>query len=311
LEGYILKKNTLLKTITITGLTYSAAVAATKMTSKQSARNIKPFFSKRSPYIFAHRGGLKLAPEHTMAAFNKSHKLGIDGFEIDIRLTKDNEIVVLHDALVDRVSNGSGKVCDHTLEELKQLDFGYRFKDINGEYPYRGHEDAKVVTLNELLDAFPDLLINIDIKDSKQSTPGKLAPVLLYRLIHSKQAFERVCVTSFEDEQTLRFNAFAHDRVAVGAGQNEVARAYYAFNSGMKHMYQPNVDTFQIPTHYRGIPLNNEKFIQFLQSLNIAVGYWVINSIDEMDALLKKGVHTIVTDRPDIAMHLINEKYKK
>lgn len=306
-----MKKQTILKTAALSALTYSAIVTATKVTSKQTARTIKPYFSRRSPYIFAHRGGLKLAPEHTMAAFKQSHKLGIDGFEIDVRLTKDNQIVVLHDALVDRVSNGSGKVYDHTLDELRALDFGYHFKDINGEFPYRNHADAKVVTLSELLDAFPDMLINIDIKDSAASSAGQLAPVLIYRLLHTKNAFDRVCVTSFEDEQTKRFNTYAHDKVAIGAGQKEVARAYYAFNAGLKHTYNPNVDTFQIPVHYKGLSLTNDNFIQFLQSLNIAVGYWVINSIDEMDSLLKKGVHTIVTDRPDIAMHLVNEKYKK
>ncbi|WP_414051240.1 glycerophosphodiester phosphodiesterase [Macrococcus animalis] len=311
MEVNLLKKYTLLKTAALTGLSYSLAIAATKMTSKQSIRVIKPFFSKRSPYIFAHRGGMKLAPEHTMAAFKNSHKLGIDGFEIDIRLTKDNVIVVLHDALVDRVSNGSGRVSEHTLEELRKLDFGFHFKDINGEFPYRGNADAKIVTLDELLDTFPDMLINIDIKDKAKSTAGQLAPVLLYRLIHAKNAFDRVCVTSFEDEQIKRFNTYAHDRIAIGAGQKEVARAYYAFNAGMKHTYNPKADTFQLPTSYQGFTLNNEKFIHFLQQLNIAVGYWVINSIDEMDALLKKGAHTIVTDRPDIAMHLIHEKYKK
>lgn len=311
LEVYDVNKNKLLTSAVVAGSLYAGTVAVTKITNKQTARSIKPFFNKRSPYIFAHRGGLKLAPEHTMAAFKKSHQLGIDGFEIDVRLTKDNEIVVFHDALVDRVSNGSGKVCDHTLADLRALDFGYHFKDINGEYPYRGCDDAKIVTLNELLDAFPDMLINIDIKDKSQSSAGKLVPVLLYRLIHSKNAFHRVCVTSFEDEQTKRFNIYAKESTAIGAGMKEVQRAYYAYNAGLKHTYQPAVDTFQIPVHYKGIPLNNEKFIQFLQKLNIAVGYWVINSIDEMEDLLQKGAHTIVTDRPDIAMHLIREKYKK
>lgn len=306
-----MKKNLLIKSTVFTAVAYSTLLGITKVTSKQQPRKVQSFFSNRSPYILAHRGGLKLAPEHTMAAFKKAQQLGVDGFEIDVRLTKDNHIVAFHDALIDRVSNGSGKVYDHTLAELLELDFGYHFKDINGEYPFRGSTDAKIITLEELLDAFPDMLINIDIKDTSDSMAGQLAPVLLYRLIHSKNAFDRVCVTSFEDTQIARFNAYAQDRIALGAGEKEVTRAYLALNTGLKHSYQPQADTFQMPVHYKGIPLDNEKFIQFLQSLNIAVGYWLINSIDEMDALLKKGVHTIVTDRPDLAMHLINEKYKK
>ncbi|MCE4956885.1 glycerophosphodiester phosphodiesterase [Macrococcus caseolyticus] len=280
------------------------------MTSKQSIRTIKPFFSQRSPYIFAHRGGLGLAPEHTMAAFKQSKELGVDGFEIDIRISKDNEIIVFHDALVDRVSNGSGLISAHTLKELKQLDLGFHYKDINGTYPYRGHQDAKVVTLQELLEKFPDMRINIDIKDAPHSKEGRIAPSLLYQMIISNNAQDRVCVTSFYDEQTARFNTLAHDKIAIGAGQKEVTRAYSAYQLGLKHTYVPTVDTFQIPTQAKGINLTRESFITFLQSLNIAVGYWVINSIDEMDTLIQRGAHTIVTDRPDLAMHLVNARYK-
>ncbi|MCU7558056.1 glycerophosphodiester phosphodiesterase [Macrococcus capreoli] len=303
-----MKKYTLLKSAAVAGLTYSISVAATKMFSHQAPRKIKPFFSQRAPYIFAHRGGLGLAPEHTMAAFQQAAELQVDGFEIDIRLTKDNAIVVFHDALVDRVSNGSGLVSEHTLEELRALDFGYHFKDLNGNYPFRGRQDAKIVTLSELFEAFPDMLINIDIKDLSNTVKGKLAPALLYQLIVEKNSCDRVCVTSFDDEQIMRFNQFAHDKITIGAGQKEVARAFAAFHSGFKHTYQPQADTFQIPVQFNGIPLNSESFIAYLQKLNIAVGYWVVNSIDEMDDLLKRGAHTIVTDRPDIAMRLVHER---
>ncbi|RXK18875.1 glycerophosphodiester phosphodiesterase [Macrococcus sp. DPC7161] len=303
--------NKSVKTALIASGLYVGSVFGSKLLVSQTPKAIKPFFRNRSPYVFAHRGGLILAPEHTMAAFNIASQYDIDGFEIDIRLTKDEQIVVLHDANVDRVSNGSGLVSDHTLAELETLDFGYYFKDINGEYTYRGHNDAKIVTLESLLKAFPNLKINIDIKDHPSTKAGQLVPSLLYRLIQDLNAFDQVLVTSFHDEQIVRFNQYANGRVAIGSGEQEVRNAFLLFNSGFGHLFQPKGDTFQIPTNVKGIRLDSEKFIHFMQSLNLAVGYWVVNQIDEMDQLLQKGAHTIVTDRPDIAHHLIQEKYKK
>lgn len=288
------------------GTLYASSVIYSKSKPVQKVK-IMPYFSGKSPYIFAHRGGMKLAPEHTMAAFNKSAQLEVDGFEIDIRLTKDEHIVVLHDAAVDRVSNGSGLVYDHTLEELRQLDFGYSYRDANGEYPFRGE---RIVTLEELINAFPNLRINIDIKDHPDSKAGQLVPSLLYRLIKDLQCESRVLVTSFYDAQVRRFKNYT-DSVAIGASKEEVTKAYLAYVSGHGNRYTSDVSTFQIPLTFGSIRLDSEKFIEYLQQRNIAVGYWVVNSIDLMDDLLIKGAHTIVTDRPDLSYHLINEKYKK
>ncbi len=290
---------------------YVGAVMITKAVTSTERRTIKPYFNGRSPYVLAHRGGMKLAPENTMAAFKEAHAFQVDGFEIDVRLTKDEEIVVFHDAYVDRVSNGNGKVINHTLAELRTLDFGYHFKDVHGNYTFRGHQDAKIVTLKELIEAFPKMRINIDIKDDSDTAAGKIVPSLLYRLIHDLDAFDRVLVTSFCDEQVQRFKIYGDERIATGASRQEVPKAFLLFNTGFGHLYKPSVDTFQIPVQFKGIRLDTEKFINYLQTFNLPVGYWVINTIDEMDELLIKGAHTIVTDRPDLAYHLINEKYRK
>ncbi|TDM15007.1 glycerophosphodiester phosphodiesterase [Macrococcus bovicus] len=288
---------------------YGTSIAVSKQLAKNEKRAIRPYFTGRAPYVFAHRGGMKLAPESTMPAFNEAARLEVDGFEIDIRVTKDDVIVVFHDAYVDRVSNGTGLIADQTLSELQHLDFGYYFKDINGDYPFRG-KDARIVTLEELITKFPDKRINIDIKDRPETVAGAKAPELLNQLITRLGAADRVVVTSFHDEQTARFKSL-NQAVATGAGVNEVRKAYALYTSGYGHLYQPEADTFQIPASFRGIRLDSARWMSFLASHNIAVGYWVINSIDEMDDLLQKGAHTIVTDRPDLAYHLIKERYRK
>ncbi|UTH14562.1 glycerophosphodiester phosphodiesterase [Macrococcus equipercicus] len=303
------KKRTIAALAAVT--VYMGATAAMKAMIKPHKRAVKPYFSSRSPYIFAHRGGMQLAPENTMAAFKEAKAFQVDGFEIDIRLTQDGEIVVFHDAYVDRVSDGSGKVSELTLEALRSLDVGYHFKDVYGNHSFRGHHDAKIVTLKDLIEAFPGMRINIDIKDAPDTTAGRRVPSQLYQLIDALDAFDHVLVTSFYAEQVQRFKHYAQDRVATGASQTEAAKAFLLFKLGLGQLYQPAIDTFQLPVHYSGIRLDNPRFISYLQRYNIAVGYWVINTIDEMDDLLTKGAHTIVTDRPDLAYHLVQEKYRK
>ncbi|RKJ05516.1 glycerophosphodiester phosphodiesterase, partial [Butyricicoccus sp. 1XD8-22] len=179
-------------------------------------REEKEVLNYKNPIVLAHRGGAHLAPEHTMIAFQKAIDLGVDGFEIDIRLTKDEEIVVFHDDTVDRTTDGSGFVKDYTLEELKQLNHGFRFEDLDGTFPYK-EERLPIVTLKELLEAFPNIYINIDIKDSPETYEGSLMPSKLWRLIEDLGVQNRVVVTSFYSEQVDRFNLYAQNRVALGA----------------------------------------------------------------------------------------------
>src|SRR5699024_1955117 len=113
----------------------------TRLMSETKIRDIMPYFRHRSPYVVAHRGGMGLAPERTVAAFDKASEFNVDGFEVDVRMTKDEEIVVFHAAYVDRTSNGPGRVSNMTLDELRALAFGYHFRDVEGNHPFRGSEE--------------------------------------------------------------------------------------------------------------------------------------------------------------------------
>ncbi len=101
--------------------------------------------------LLGHRGYSAKYPENTLLAFKRAIEAGADGVELDVWMTKDGEVVVIHDGTVDRVSNGTGNVKEMTLEELKSLDFG------NGE---------KIPTLEEVFEALPeDVIINVELKD--------------------------------------------------------------------------------------------------------------------------------------------------
>ncbi|CAM5189219.1 Glycerophosphoryl diester phosphodiesterase OS=Ureibacillus acetophenoni OX=614649 GN=SAMN05877842_101356 PE=4 SV=1 [Ureibacillus acetophenoni] len=287
----------------------AAAWAGSKAVLKPQKRESKEVLQFDRPIVLAHRGGAQLAPEHTRPAFEMAYELGVDGFEVDIRLTKDEEIIVFHDDTVDRTTDGTGFVKDYTLHELKELNHGYRFLDLDGNSPYE-QEKLSVVTLKELLEDFPTTYINIDIKDSPDTYEGSLMPSKLWRLIEELQAQDRVVVTSFYSEQVDRFNLYAQNRVALGAGETDVRKAFAAFTSQFGHLYHPKVDVFQIPPKLGVIALDMPKFISYLGNLNIPVHYWTINDPDLIERLIKRGAKGIVTDRPDIAVPLVRQLHE-
>lgn len=288
----------------------AAAWAGSKAFMNPLSRPDKEVLNYDQPVILAHRGGAGIAPENTMAAFTKSAELGVHGFEIDIRLTDDEEIIVFHDEYLDRTTDGAGKVADMTLEKLRSFELGYHFTDLEGQQSYRG-KGERVVTLRELLDKFPQMHINIDMKDSPETYEGSLLPSKLWRLIESLNVQDRVVVTSFYDEQIDRFNLYAQNRIALGAGENEVKKAYSAFTSQFGHLYQPRADVFQIPVKSSLFRLDSPRFIAFLESRNVPVHYWTIDEADVMRTLITAGAKGIITDRPDIAVEVLAEIEEK
>lgn len=288
----------------------AAAWAGSKAMTTPQVRPGKKVLTHTSTAVLAHRGGCTIAPENSLAAFTKSAELGVDGFEIDIRLTKDEEIIVFHDEFLDRTTDGAGRVADMTISELRKLDLGYHFADEKENNTYRGKGET-IMTLKELLDKFPSMWINIDMKDSPETYEGSLIPSKLWRLIDSLGVHERVVVTSFFDEQVDRFNLYAQNSVALGAGENEVRKAYAAFNSQFGHLYRPKADVFQIPVKSSMFRLDAPRFIAFLDNLNVPVHYWTIDQPESMKALIEAGAKGIITNRPDLAMQVKKEVENK
>src|SRR5919107_2807685 len=117
------------------------------------------------PVNLAHRGASALAPENTIEAFRLAVGAGAGGLELDVHMTRDGQIVVIHDPTVDRTTNGSGAVSEMTFDELRRLDAGHTFSPDGGPTrPYRGR-GIRVPTLEEVLEGFPDVAVNIDLKD--------------------------------------------------------------------------------------------------------------------------------------------------
>ena len=283
-----------------------AAWAASKAVAKPVPRVGKKALEFDKPVVLAKRGGLLEAPEHTLAAFTNSATLGVHGFAIDVRLTKDEEILVFHDEYVDRTTDFSGKVADFTLSELKKADAGYQFLDDNKEHSFRAMGE-KLLSLHEVLEKFPHMFITINLNDSPDTYEGSLIPSKLWRLIQELGAEDRVAVTSTYDEQTDRFNLYAQNRIATGAGNDEVKKAYAAYTSQFGHLYSPRADLFRIPEKLGIFPLGTEGFIKYLSKLNVPIYFENVSTRESITSLLNAGAAGFITESPTLTMEIVQD----
>lgn len=147
--------------------------------------------SEKNVMIVGHRGVKALYPENTMLSFRKAIELGVDGIEMDIRMTKDGHLVVIHDSDVNRTTNATGPVADFTLAELKQLDAGSYF---SSEYA-----NEKIPTFEEFLDLVKDkkLLLNVEIKDYRKDVIDKTI-----KMLEDDKLAETYVITCFDADVT-------------------------------------------------------------------------------------------------------------
>ena len=173
-----------------------------------------PYFDGQLPYVIAHQGGDALRPGNTLLAFRHAQALGVDVLEMDVHATRDGVVVVMHDATVDRTTNGSGLVREMTYAELAKLDAAYRWPYEGDEYPWRGR-GVVAPTLDQVLTEFPEARFNVEIKQHEPSIAGEVC-VLLRR--HG--AHRRTLVASFEKRTIVEFRKRCPE-VATSAASGE------------------------------------------------------------------------------------------
>lgn len=246
------------------------------------------------PRLFAHRGGAKVAPENTLAAFTAGLAAGADRLELDVHATRDGHVVVIHDPTVDRTTNGTGEVRALTLAEIRELDAGYHFPGAANEYPYRGR-GVRIPTLAELLEECPEAPLNIEIK---QLDPPIEEEVL--RTLDRYGARERVLLAAENGRIMERIRAAAPD-VLTSFSAEDVARFVEAWHGGQIDSYRPPGVALQIPPSFGDIELVTAESVEIAHRLGLEVHVWTIDDPDQMEALLDIGVDGIMTDVPLLA----------
>lgn len=225
--------------------------------------------------ITAHRGASYAAPENTFAAIEKAIGLGADYVELDVRITKDGQIVLIHDRTLNRTTNGRGELWDFTLEELRGLDAGSWF---GGEF--RGEP---IPTLREVIELVKGRVrLNIEIKVSREEPEivGKVVDIV------RSEKFEKDCmVTSFTSEIVEEIKEIAPDiRTGLIFGRDYPADVF----EGSWEVLSCNQDVV------------DEEFVARAKNSGKLIHVWTVDEEDVMRRLIGLGVDGIITNRPDL-----------
>lgn len=279
--------------------------------------------------IYGHRGAKGIYPENTLLSFKKAIDQGVDGLELDVHLTKDGEVVVIHDETLERTTTGTGWIKDLTLAEIKQYSAGKPFTHFH-EYK-EAWDNEQVPTLKEVLELLAPYQIELNIELKTYSVPYEGIEEKTLQIVHQYGKNLEIIYSSFHLPSILRIKQL-----------NPNAKIAWLLNEGVSlpHDYLTalNLDAFhlnksillpkgemfqqvlqiskQFPMYF---PLEvvhylnkkvNEDYEKSFQHLFDKVRVWTVNEPKEIEKLLSLQVNAIITDYPERAIHIRNEMMK-
>lgn len=250
-----------------------------------------------APLLVAHRGGSALAPENTMAAFEAAvDRWGADMLEMDVHRSADGRIVVIHDATVDRTTDGSGAVADRPWAELRQLDAGYWFRDLSGETTFRG-TGVRLPLFEEVLERFPRTRINVEAK-----APDATASLI--DVIRRHGAAHRVLVAATEEAARGVHHGYEGPS---SASRRQLRLAHTLLRLGLGRFHVPDTDALQLPDTWEGRRIVTPAVVAWAHRCNLPLHVWTVDEEEDMHRLLSWGVDGIQTDRPDRLARVLHE----
>ncbi|MDD4779447.1 MAG: glycerophosphodiester phosphodiesterase [Tissierellia bacterium] len=236
--------------------------------------------------VWAHRGASAYAPENTLSAFELAVKQKSDGVELDVQLSKDGELVVVHDEKIDRVSNGTGFVKDYNLNELKKFNF-------NRLFPQYGF--VPIATLEEVYELLKptDLTINVELKTGIIFYEG--IEEKLIKLTHKMNIEDRVIYSSFNHYSLLNLRELKYDvKIGLLFADIFVDVPEYAIKIGADAL------------HPAGYILKLPGFIEESKEKNLSLHVWTVDDECEIRRLAEYGIDAIITNKPDTARKVID-----
>lgn len=215
--------------------------------------------------------------------------MGYTHIETDMRATRDGSVMIFHDASLNRVTNGVGRISELPYSEVAKA---------------RVAGKDQILTLQELLEEFPDTAFNVDVKDDHTVEPFVAA-------MKQTQAFDRVCVGSFSGKRLKAVRQALGDKLVTGMAPSEVSLLASAsrtgrFGSNFSNRISSQVIAAQVPIKAGRIPIVTRAFINTAHRIGLAVHVWTIDETDQMERLLNLGVDGIMTDRPTRLLETIS-----
>jgi glycerophosphoryl diester phosphodiesterase len=242
--------------------------------------------------VIGHRGNRAFAPENTLESFLEAVALGADALEFDLRVSRDGQLVVIHDPTLERTTDGQGAVDRHSVAELKRLDAGAKFTSDGGQsFPWRGR-GVTVSTFDQIVEALPKSLpCIIELK-----TPA--ATELLRQAVRRHDMAARIIVAGFDPQSTrpLRGADFA-----LGASTPDVVAllppALLRQRATPKH-----VQALCIPQRWNGLPVPIAALARSLRGSGAVIHVWTVNQPAQALQLWRCGVQGIISDDPALML---------
>jgi glycerophosphoryl diester phosphodiesterase len=249
--------------------------------------------------VLGHRGAAGTAPENTLPAFREALAKGAEVIESDLRGTRDGVPVLIHDAEVDRTTDGVGEVRSMSFDELQRLDAGYRFSLDDGKtHPLRGR-GVRVPSLEQALAACPAARFNLELKAS-DLVDATLA------VIRSAGREPMTLLTAGDDAVMVEIRRAVKRTgasVALGASSGEVMAFVGSLSGGVP--VPGGVHALQVPAEFAGTRVVTPEFVEHAHAHDIEVHVWTVNESGEMSRWLDLGVDGLVTDYPGRLVELI------
>jgi glycerophosphoryl diester phosphodiesterase len=270
---------------------------------------------------YAHQGGSHEMPSSTLAALRAACAVGAQGIELDVHCTADRVLVVCHDATLDRTCDVAGAIATMTWEQLQAVDNSYWFLPDVGvledvpesdraavradvsRFVNRGKAPADasfgVARLDDVLDEFRDVYLNLDIKQTAPDVEPYEA--LLGEMLVAHGRTDDVIVASFHDHATAAFRELGH-LVATSAGTLATIAFWQAVSTGATELPEvlSQCVALQVPYRLGDNVVLTQQFVDRAHETGLAVHVWTINDQPDMQAVLALGVDAIITDRPTL-----------
>ncbi|MFI1759895.1 glycerophosphodiester phosphodiesterase [Streptomyces sp. NPDC020571] len=244
-----------------------------------------PYLDHPGPIAFAHRGGAADGLENTARQFRRAVEAGYRYIETDVHATRDGRLVAFHDATLDRVTDGAGRIADLPWQEVRRA-------RVAGEEP--------VPLFEELLETFPEVRWNIDVKAEPALRP-------LLELIGRTDAWDRICVGSFSEARVVRAQRLAGPRLATSYGTRGVLGLRLR-SWGVPAASRRSAVAAQVPEAQSGVRLVDHRFVRAAHARGLQVHVWTVNDPDRMHRLLDLGVDGIMTDHIDTLRKVMEDR---
>ena len=250
-----------------------------------SPRTLHPYLDHPGPIAFAHRGGAADGLENTVSQFRRAVRAGYRYIETDVHATRDGRLVALHDATLDRVTDGAGRIADLTWQDVRRV-------RVAGREP--------VPLFEELLETFPDIRWNVDVKAEQALSP-------FLDLVERTGSWDRVCLGSFSEARLVRAQRLAGPRLATSYGTRGVLGLRLR-SWGLPAAVRRTAVAAQVPEVRSGVRVVDRRFVRTAHARGLQVHVWTVNDPDRMHRLLDLDVDGIMTDHIDTLRKVMEDR---